>query len=188
MRKDSGPGFDYFIMMDMDDVCAGNMDINVLKYYLDKYDNTLWDTLSFNKYNYPDIWALSIEPYVFSCWHFPGGYDVVKIIANYVSNKLNKLNKHDLLECMSAFNGFAIYRKDKFIDSMYDWQIHNSLELFSDELICKNEKYLGKNLTIDTTYHKVIHPLTDCEHRYFHLKAIEKNNAKIRISPLYLFT
>jgi len=27
----------------------------------------------------------------------------------------------------------------------------------------------------------------DCEHRYFHLQAIEKNRAKIRISPLKMF-
>jgi hypothetical protein len=188
IRKDNKSDFDYFIMMDMDDVCAGNMDAKVLQYYLDKDNNQDWDSLSFNSQMYQDIWALSIDPYVFSCWHFPGGFDVVLTIANYVSNKLSKLNKNELLECMSAFNGFAIYKKNKFMGSIYDWQIHNSLELFSDEAIRKNENALGKNLTIDTTYHQVIHPLTDCEHRYFHLKAIEKNNAKIRISPLCLFT
>jgi len=177
--------FKYFVMMDMDDVSVGSMDQNVLKMSLER-DND-WDALSFNRKNYYDIWALSIDPYVCSCWHFPGGFDIVKKITNYVSNRLKNLDKNSLLKCTSAFNGFSIYKKDKFINCEYDWRIKKNFDKISKDLLRKNENALGRNFTIDKSYHEIIHPTTDCEHRYFHMKAIENNGARIRISPLCLF-
>ena len=177
--------YQYFIMMDMDDVNCGPMNIDVLKKYIDNDEQ--WDALSFNRKDYFDIWALSLDPYVLSCWHFPGGFDVVVKIKNYVTNKLSKLTKDELLECMSAFNGFAIYKKDKFINCYYDWQIRNNYDMISSEIISKNEEALETKLTLDVSYHQIVNPISDCEHRYFHLNAIEKNNARIRISPLCLF-
>jgi len=177
--------FPYFIMMDMDNVCSGSMNIDVLRKSIEK--NEGWDSLSFNRYNYFDIWALSIEPYVFSCWHFPGGFDIVEKMKQYVSEKLRSMRKDELLECISAFNGFAIYKKEKFVDCIYDWQLQNNYEKFSKEMINKNEKEMGVAITLDKAYHQVIHPVTDCEHRYFHMSAIEKNDARIRISPQFLF-
>ena len=177
--------FEYFIMMDMDDVCSSTLNINNLKKYID--DDSGWDSLSFNRPNYFDIWALSIDPYLLSCWHFPGGFDIVNKIKEHISEKLYKLGPNELLECLSAFNGFAIYKKSKFIDCHYDWQVHSNYDLISKEDIEKNEKALGVPFTIDKAYHQVVNPITDCEHRYFHMKAIEKNDARIRISPLCLF-
>jgi hypothetical protein len=173
-------------MMDMDDVCSGNININVLEKYIN--NDSSWDSLSFNRRNYFDIWALSLDIYLLSCWHFPGGFDIVNRIKSYVNEKLSKLKPDDLLECFSAFNGFAIYKKDKFTGCYYDWQIHNNYDLFSIEDIERNEKALCTKFTIDKSYHIVVNPITDCEHRYFHMKAIEKNDARIRISPLLLFT
>lgn len=184
--KENKKDFNYFIMMDMDDVCSGNMNINVLEKYINS--DSGWDSLSFNRRNYFDIWALSIDPYLLSCWHFPGGFDIVNRIKTYVVEKLSKLNPDDLLECFSAFNGFAIYKKDKFRECYYDWQVHNNYDLFSIEDIERNEKALCNKFTIDKAYHHVVNPVTDCEHRYFHMKSIEKNDARIRISPLFLFT
>jgi len=178
--------FKYFIMMDMDDVCSGNMNINMLKTYIDNNNN--WDSLSFNRQNYFDIWALSIEPYYLSCWHFPGGLDIVNKMKQYIVEKLAKLKPTELLECVSAFNGFAIYKKDKFTDCQYDWQVHSNFDLVSKEDVERNEKKLGVKFTLDKSYHQIVNPLTDCEHRYFHMSAIEKNDARIRISPLVLFT
>jgi predicted O-linked N-acetylglucosamine transferase (SPINDLY family) len=178
--------FKYFIMMDLDDVCSGNININTLKTYIDNDNN--WDSLSFNRQNYFDIWALSIEPYMLSCWHFPGGFDIVNKIKKYVVEKLSKLKHTELLECVSAFNGFAIYKKDKFTDCQYDWQVHSNFDLVSKEDVERNEKTLGVPFTVDKSYHQIVNPVTDCEHRYFHMSAIEKNDARIRISPLVLFT
>jgi len=177
--------YQYFIMMDMDDANSGPINRDVLKKYIDNDKD--WDALSFNRKNYFDIWALSLDPYIFSCWHFPGGFDVVVKTKNYITNKLSKLTKDELLECMSAFNGFAIYKKDKFINCYYDWQIRNNYDMISSEIISKNEEALETKLTLDVSYHEAVNPITDCEHRYFHLNAIEKNNARIRISPLCLF-
>jgi hypothetical protein len=186
--------FQYFIMLDMDDVSAGSMDINVLKNYMDKekiignkYEGD-WDSLSFNRKRYYDIWALSVEPYVFSCFHFPGNINTVEVIRDYITKKIEKVDKTKLMECYSAFNGFAIYRKQKFINCLYDWQVKNVLQLFSDDLIRKNEKAFGLKMSLTQICHPLVNPSTDCEHRYFHMIAIKKNNAKIRISPLCLFT
>jgi hypothetical protein len=184
--SENDPDYSYFIMMDMDNVCTGNMDSTILKKYL-IYDYD-WDSLSFNRSNYFDIWALSIDHYVLSCWHFPGGFDIVNHIKRYITEKLACLRKDELLECTSAFNGFAIYKKDKFADCFYDWNIMNSYDMVPSELVDQNEKALGTSITLDTSYHEIVHPMTDCEHRYFHMSAIEKNDAKIRISPLCLFT
>ena len=129
-----------------------------------------------------------MDPYLLSCWHFPGGFDIVNKIKSYVIEKLSALKSHELLECFSAFNGFAIYKKEKFAGCVYDWQIHNNYDLISIEDVEQNEKALCVNFTIDNSYHQIINPITDCEHRYFHMKAIEKNDAKIRISPMFLFT
>jgi hypothetical protein len=173
-------------MMDMDDVSAGSMNISVLKKYLD--NEVGWDSLSFNRPRYYDIWALSVEPYVFSCFHFPGKNDTVQVIMNYISHKLNKMDETQLLECYSAFNGFSIYKKSKFENCYYDWQVKNNFELISKTLIEKNENALGLKMSLIDQCHPAVNSSTDCEHRYFHMKAIEKNDAKIRISPLYLFT
>jgi len=186
--------FQYMIMLDMDDVCSGNMDANILKSILnneklvgDKFEGE-WDALSFNRKNYYDIWALSVDPYVFSCFHFPGNINVVEVTIKYISYKLQNMDKSKLLHCYSAFNGFSIYRRHKFKDCVYDWEIKNTFNKISKDLISKNEKALGIKMSFDHICHPLVNPQTDCEHRHYHLEAIKKNNAKIRISPLCLFT
>jgi hypothetical protein len=186
--------FQYMIMLDMDDVCSGNMDVNILKRILnneklvgDKFEGE-WDALSFNRKNYYDIWALSVDPYVFSCFHFPGNINVVEVTMRYIFYKLQNMDKSKLLDCYSAFNGFSIYRRHKFKDCVYDWQIKNTFNKISKDLISKNEKALGIKMSFDHICHQLVNPQTDCEHRHYHLEAIMKNNAKIRISPLCLFT
>jgi predicted O-linked N-acetylglucosamine transferase (SPINDLY family) len=186
--KENNSEYEYFIIMDMDDVCSGNMNINTLKSVFENGKDSEWDSVSFNRKDYFDIWALSIDPYMLSCWHFPGGFDIVYKIKNYITDKLNKLDKSSLLSCDSAFNGFAIYKKDKFVNCIYDWQIKNNYDNMLIETVIKNENALGVNFTVDQSYHEVINPITDCEHRYFHMQAISQNNARICISPLFLFT
>jgi hypothetical protein len=187
IRNDNDNEFTYFIMMDMDDCCAGKMDIDSLEYYIS--NDSKWDALSFNnKPEYYDVWALSIKPYILSCWHFPNGDDVVCKISDYMTKRLNGMKKYELLECESAFNGFAIYKKSKFIDCNYNWRIKNIVNFVSNEQRELNEKVIGKPFTINKSYQQHIHPATDCEHRQFHMEAIKKHNAKICISPIYLFS
>jgi hypothetical protein len=167
--------YNYFIMIDMDDVNCKEIDIDILKKYLYRND---WDGLSFNTTpNYYDLWALSLYPYFLSlyCWDEPG--KMSNLIFNNVDESLKKLKENELLKCASAFNGFSIYKTEKFIDCNYDGTLRNDL-LPINSII----KIIG---TSGLKYKK---RYDDCEHRAFHLEAINKNNARIRISPEILFT
>jgi hypothetical protein len=151
------------------------MNESVLKPYLNRTD---WDALSFNRKQYYDFWALSIEPYVYSCWHWNKPRKVIDDMRNYLKNRISELKEGELLPCHSAFDGFAIYRLDKFIDCTYNWNIDTNI--FSKEQIEKNIEIIG-------SFPSTSNHMGDCEHRRFHLEAMRKNNAQIRISPLSIF-
>ena len=162
-----------FIMMDLDDVCSKNINTEILKKYLKRED---WDGLSFNTSpNYYDIWALSIKPYYLSLFAFEQSKQLENLMAKHIKKSLNQLNPGDLLPCASAFNGFSIYRTSKFINCSYDGKLRVDTLPFQ------------KILTTTYKDYKFINPPDDCEHKAFHLEAINKNNAKIRISPEILF-
>ena len=181
--------FDYFIMMDFDDVNCKNVNPQILKKYLiEPQFKNIWDALSFNTYPaYYDIWALSIYPYCFSYNHFTNNrYHNYHTIQNYIMMRLQNLKKEDnnLLRCLSSFNGFAIYRTPKFLNCNYDGRVRL-------DLIPKN--YLARNIQVNKS-NLVFRPYgteesieEDCEHRAFHMESINKNGARIRISPEILF-
>jgi hypothetical protein len=164
--------YPYFIMMDFDDVNSTKINIEPLRKSLKRDD---WDSLSFNRNFYYDIWALSINPYYLSCAHI--GDDAGRKMLNYITDTLKNMNKDDLLPCASAFCGFCIYKTEKFIDCRYSGILN--LTLFpSDKMKYNIALFKGQ-----FNYNKI----EDCEHRYFHLMAINKNKARIRISPEILF-
>ena len=167
------PDYEYFIMMDCDEVCSSNINVEPLMHYLTAVYE--WDALTFNKHPYYDLWALSKYPYSFSCMHFANwqqwGTFIEEIIANTPPNTL--------IPCLSAFNGFAIYRTNKFINCYYDGKPR--LDLLPKHLLLANEKIAGP------VYLQGKAGLIDCEHRSFHLMAINKNNARIRIAPEIIF-
>ena len=177
--------FQYFIMMDMDEVCEGKINLSALKKYLhyEKKGTPLdWDALSFNRIVYYDLWALSIDPYGFSCNHYENTHKVKNQMIHFLKQELGKIVLKNpntgLLPCISAFNGFAIYRKNKFINIKYEWNIHKTLVIYPRE-------------KIDAMSHAVFEqPISrhdDCEHRYFHIRASQLNKARICISPSCLF-
>lgn len=170
--------WNYFIVIDCDDVAAiGDINTKLLSYYLKRSDD--WDSLSFNRDDYYDIWALSFDDYIWSCWGFKEKKDsIVAQIKTKIMDKLNSLNKDDLLPCYSAFNGLAIYKVDKFINCEYDYKPPKKLIDVIDNNIIKRNEILVDDEIVDHD---------DCEHRHFHLQAIIKNNAKIRISPLNIY-
>ena len=166
--------YKYFIMIDCDDVCSNIRDLEPLKYYLNnKLD--LWDSISFNKDPYYDLWALSKYPYSFSCMHFKDWKAWGKYIENIMANAPLKT----LIPCISAFNGFAIYKTNKFINCYYDPKPR--LDLLPPHLLKKTEEIAGP------IWLKGKAGLIDCEHRSFHLMAINKNNARIFIAPEIIF-
>ena len=176
--------YPFFIMMDFDDVNCKEVNPQVLQKYLARDD---WDGLSFNTTpNYYDIWALSIYPYTFSYNHFKNtnrhNYDVIQ---NYIVNKLNRLKQGQLLRCMSSFNGFSIYRTSKFLNTYYDGKIR--LELIPKDYILAHAKAANSEL-IFHDYGHIKGKYEDCEHRAFHIQAINKDNAKIMITKDVLFS
>ena len=176
--------FPYFIMMDCDDVNCKEINTDILKKYL---DIDTWDALSFNTTpKYYDIWALSIYPYCFSYNHFENNVKYYYIIQNYIDVLLKKVKKENkLLKCISAFNGFSLYRTDKFINSSYDGTIR--LDLIPKKFIDFHKKATGTKKMVFKKYETVDGQFEDCEHRAFHIQAIHKNNARIMISPDVLF-
>ena len=168
--KERFADFPYFIMMDCDDICARDIKVKLLNNYLHRND---WDALTFNHpIGYYDTWALSKRPFVLSCHHFadPGqGQRLINKIIKHTS-------QYKLIKCLSAFNGFAIYRTEKFINCYYDGRLR--IDYIPQNLLKENFKYSG-GLISDSK--------EDCEHRHFHIQAILQNNARIRISPRCLF-
>ena len=187
IRNNDDKSYEYLLMIDLDNVSCDKMNIDILNYYLNRND---WDSLSFNTPDYYDIFALSIDPFIHSCWHWKDDNDkqvtdVVSIMRNYVQEKLSKIKKTDLLECLSAFNGIAIYRLEKFINCNYGCDHAYNMEFLNKNI---GQKWLENNINaIENKYKLRFDEKQDCEHRIFHLEAIYKNNAKIRISPLSIF-
>lgn len=179
--------YPFFIMMDCDDVCDGEININLLKNSLRRMNE--WDSLSFwgnNKVKhggYYDVWALSINPYVLPFNYF---HDINSILfkRRIYLNNLNKMAKklNAYIPCYSAFCGFAIYKTEKFADCRYNG--HNKINYIPKSIV-KNNLAIETNMIPDND---IFNYDEDCEHRYFHFQSILKNNSRIRISPYYLFT
>jgi hypothetical protein len=175
--------FPFFIMMDFDDVNCKEVNTTTLKKYLERKD---WDALSFNTSpDYYDIWGLSIYPYCFSYNHFANNVKNYNIIQKYITILLNRVPKDGLLSCISAFNGFAIYRTEEFNNTYYDARIRLDLiprkNMLAHSMVTKSKLIYKKYITVDGRYE-------DCEHRAFHIQATKNNGAKIMISPEILFT
>jgi len=179
--------YEYFIMMDCDDVCSGNMKLDVLKSHLQEEKINKWDALSFNRKDYYDIWGLSIRPYVVSMRHFYNMEKVESVMKTYVKKLLDGVTNDNLISCYSAFNGFSIYKSNIFLKCYYDGKLR--LDLIPRSLININQHILKDKLKLNnTTISKSEDSIyEDCEHRSFHLQAVKKFNAKICISPNILF-
>ena len=183
--KEKYSDYEYFIMMDFDNVNAKTVKPEILTKYLNEKKED-WDALSFQTSpNYYDIWGLSIYPFCFSYNHFKNNQLFYTIIQKYVEKKLLNLEPGSLLPCISAFNGFSIYKTSVFLDCEYDGKIRFDLVpkkfLLAHSLVAKSPIIYKKYQTVNGFKE-------DCEHRAFHYQAIFKKGAKIRISPEILFT
>jgi hypothetical protein len=176
--------FPFFIMMDFDDVNCKEVNPAILQKYLSRTD---WDGLSFNTTpKYYDIWALSIYPYCFSYNHFKNTpIHNYHTLQNYINNKLLRLKSGELLQCISSFNGCSIYRTAKFLNTKYDGKIR--IDLLPKHYLEAHMKASNSNM-IFHDYGHVKGAYEDCEHRAFHIQAINNDNAKIMITKDTLFT
>lgn len=163
---------DYYIMMDFDDVCSKPLDLDVLVSAFKIRDQ--WDSISFNNKQYYDYWALSFDEYIFSCWHMPNPKNIIKDMHQQLKKKLKK---QKYIEVDSAFNGFAIYKTETFINQRYKSIIDFNI-FDKNKLIKLMAKY--KFQIIKQYFH-------DCEHRNFHFNAKRNKNAKILLLNKNLF-
>lgn len=181
--------FPFFIMMDCDDVNCKEVNTDILKKYL-YYNN--WDGLSFNTSpKYYDIWGLSIYPFCFSYNHFENNVKYYNIIQNYLDGLLKKASSQNaLLPCISSFNGFSIYRTNKFLNTYYDGRVR--LDIIPKQNL-ESHKNVTKSRLVYKQYFKpdgtinVDGRYEDCEHRAFHIQARQNSGAKIMISSEILF-
>ena len=165
--------YEYFIVMDCDNVCEKITNINILKEHLNNTDK--WDGLTFNKKPYYDAWALSINPYFINCHWFSNDNKY----SFYVQSLLEKCKPDEYITCLSSFNGFAIYKLPYFINSYYNDSTTENLSYIPKNLVLKNMELMD---------YKVKHFIkVDCEHKIFHYNAILKHKARLMISPNILF-
>ena len=161
----------YFIMMDSNEyACVGQINIDTLRSAMQCSDE--WDSISFDREaGYYDYWALSFNRHIYSFFHVQNKNDTLNNMVTEFSTKLNtSRDSQDLIPVYSAFNGFAVYKTNMFLNCSYSAEIH--INLFPKHLL--PPKILN-------------HFKNDCEHRKFHLEAIKKNGARIMVSPLSIF-
>lgn len=171
---------DFHFMIDADDVNIQPWNIDIIRYYLGTED---WDSLSFNRPDYYDIWALLYNNYKQHCYAFVEYYPVVLHIKADITSRL-RVNDDKLFDCLSAFNGFAMYRTSVFNNIVYDgtYEAFKTIVTEEDRLSTLQllQHELNKPLPINP------HQVECCEHLFYHISAIQKNNARIRISKQYL--
>ena len=167
----------FHLMIDCDDICSPKWNIDVINNYLNNYDNDDWDCISFFRDDYYDIWALMFDDFKHHCWGFDNeSSNVVDIMQKCIMEKIQK-NHSNSIEVMSAFNGFAIYKTNKFKGFYYDGSYSNFKNLITDEEREKTKHSLKKyNLDVE-----IYSTMECCEHLFYNVSAFQKGR-KIKIS------
>jgi hypothetical protein len=167
---------DFHFMIDADDINVEKWNIDTILPYL--FQDT-WDSLSFNREDYYDIWALLYDDYKHHCWGF-NSYSPA-VVEHMRKDIRSKLKRFELFPCYSAFNGFAIYRTSVFKPFTYSGHYEDVKKIITDEerLITLNklQKELDPNIFIQENYPQC------CEHIYYHMSS----KARIRISSKSIF-
>ena len=129
----------YFIMMDSNEyACVGQINILTLCSALERSDE--WDSVSFNREaGYYDYWALSYDPYIYSIYHVMNKNETIHNIREDFEKKLKYANSkndnknYDFIPVYSSYDGFAIYKSDKFLNCSYSSNI--DIRLFPKRLL-----------------------------------------------------
>jgi hypothetical protein len=179
--KENFSNYEYFMMLDTNEyACIGDINLRTLENAMT--NNNEWDAISFDRVaGYYDLWALSFDPYIYSFFHFNQDWKLVlELMRESFTNLLAEYRKNKpaaLIPVYSAYNGFSLYKTNKFLNCAYNTNIQ--LDLFPAELLQKQIELINSPLSNRTN--------DDCEHRAFHLEAIRKNGAKIMVSTQFLF-
>lgn len=174
----------FHIMIDSDDIGAQKWNVDIIDKYLNNFDDDNWDCISFNKKPYYDIWALLYDNFYHHCWGYgKSSSKVAEVMQKDITKKI-KNSKSNSIEVMSAFNGFCIYKTERFKDFYYDGMYNNFKDLLTDYQRNKTLKVLKKKFNLDVnigTREKIPH----CEHLFYHISAFKKGR-KIKISKFII--
>ena len=187
--------YELFAMMDSNDYsCQGTINTDVVGKYLNRSHTTsgnalydMWDSLSFARVPYYDLWAYSDGKFQIGCWCYPRMvrkqgettcFQFQDAIRQHLDTTIfSSENAGKLVEVDSAFCGFAFYKKSVFSGCYYNglW----STTYMDKELLRENlEQFpLWRNNQRD-----------DCEHRHFHMMAKRLKCARIMIACDQAFT
>jgi glycosyltransferase involved in cell wall biosynthesis len=163
--KNTYPDYDLLCFIDCDDIINAPFKPEVFKKAIELYDQ--WDALSFNREGYYDIWALRYPPHMLPCHSFGiESRTVIGIIQSDIINILKNLKENELYRVMSAFNGVALFKLNKFLNARFDGLYHH--------------------INYQPAYpYKFIMPKDECEWVNFHNNAREINeDLKVMISQL----
>jgi hypothetical protein len=147
----------YVAIIDMDNVNFHKHRRSVFEGAMNLYKS--WDSVSFNRLEYYDIWALRYRRYDNNFRSSSSPSALCPIIRKDIQLQLRRLNS-SLYPVISAFNGFAMYKYKYMKGCRYIGHSHKRLDDF-----------LGHPSAIGE----------DCEHVAFHKCMIAKHSARIMI-------
>lgn len=166
-------------MIDLNEyACVGALQLETFKSVFSSELWEQWDAISFNREaGYYDYWALSFPGFIYSFLHYNNSQQVVTKMRHVFGEVLQQQQQtQELIPVYSAFNGFSLYKLKQFKDCTYSARIN--LALFPQHELQNAALRWGRPVpTLDN----------DCEHRHFHLQAIQKHGARLRIYPHSLF-
>jgi hypothetical protein len=191
----------FHIMIDSDDKGAVKWNIDTIDRYLNNFDNDDWDCISFNRTQhdpphpaYFDIWALLYDDFKHHCFGYgPEQRKTKHVLTAMRSGLFTKLKntKGNSTDVISAFNGFAIYKTDRFKGFYYDGLIENFKKLITDTERDGSVKAFKKYFNLDVFWDdgwNLDEPIPDdqspgqvCEHLFYHMTA-HKAGRKIKVS------
>ena len=173
--------YELFAMMDSNDYsCQGDIKPDVLRRYLTYEFYGEWDSLSFARKPYYDLWAYSSGVFQLGCWSYPlvalgdraTRAQYKNAMVEHINNTiLAEENAGKLIGVDSAFCGFALYKKDVFYGCYYNG--NQSRTFFEPSSLAANlQKFkLSRSRQIG-----------DCEHRHFHMMARRLKGAQIMVA------
>lgn len=172
-------GVEYHMVVDCDEVCAAEWDIGVIRESLESSEG--WDSLSFDRSHYYDIWALLFDGFIHHCWGFTRPTEVVGIMQSEFRRKLAQ-SSEPTVAVWSAFCGFAIYKTPRFRGVRYDGRASSLQALFTNQDRNHLESSLRCNHNLDVA---CLPPDCGngeaCEHLFYHVSA-GRLGCEIRVS------
>lgn len=171
----------FHMMIDSDDKCSGTWNIEIIDKYLNNFDEDDWDSISFNRKNYYDIWALLYDDFKQHCYGYGKFQDVVRLMREDVTKKLKECDSNSI-KVWSGFNGFAIYKTERFRGFYYDGLYENFKRLVSDDEIKSSAQAVKDKFKLDVSPGFVM-GRECCEHLFYHMSASKKGR-RIKVSKL----